>query len=80
MSALRQPTPSEEVPGVIELSTDEAMAMFDRQARRLVGMPGEDFLRRWDAGEFHPVPDETPEDRRLARLVMSLPFVGREIP
>lgn len=80
MSALRQPTPSEDAPNVLELPPDEAMAMFDRQARRLVGMSGDEFLHRWDAGEFAPVPDETPEDRRLARLVMSLPFVGREIP
>jgi len=63
----------------MELSPEEAMDMFDRQAMRLVGMSGEEFLRRWDAGEFQPVPDETPADRRLARLVMSLPFVGRKI-
>jgi hypothetical protein len=79
MSALRQSTPREEEPGDIELSPDEAMAFFDREARLLVGMSGEEFLRRWDAGEFRPVPDETSEDRNLSSLVMALPLVGRAI-
>jgi len=79
MSAICQPTPPEEEPDVIELTPEEGRAYFDREARRLVGMSGEEFLRRWDAGEFQPVPDETEEDRRLGSLVMALPFAGRPI-
>ena len=40
------------VPKVRELSEDEARLEFDRQARRRLHMSGEEFLRRWDAGEF----------------------------
>lgn len=79
MSALRQPTPPQNEPDVIQLTPDEAMAFFDQEARRLMGMSGEEFLRRWDAGEFQPVPDETEADRRLGSLVMALPFAGRSI-
>ena len=79
MSALRKPNQPMEEPEVIELTPDEGMAYFDREARRLVGMSGEEFLRRWDAGEFQPVPDETEADRRLVSLVMALPFAGRSI-
>jgi len=74
MNALRKANQPVEEPDVIELTPEEAMATFDRQARRLAGMSGAEFLQRWDAGEFQPVPDETPEDRRLARLVLSLPL------
>lgn len=75
------PEPDEniETPDVIELSPDEAMAFFDREARFLVGMSGEEFLRHWDAGEFQSIPDETPDDRKLASLVMALPLVGRTL-
>ena len=79
MSALRQSNQPAEEPDVIELTPEEGMAFFDREARQLMGMSGEEFLRRWDAGEFQPVPDETPEDRKLVSLVMALPFVGRKI-
>lgn len=39
--------------GMQRLSDDEeARALFDRQARKFLGISGEEFLRRYDAGEF----------------------------
>ncbi|HEX6029825.1 MAG TPA: hypothetical protein VFY90_00250, partial [Tepidiformaceae bacterium] len=38
--------------GVLELSEAETLALLDKRARELLGMPGEEFLRRWQAGEF----------------------------
>jgi hypothetical protein len=61
------------------LSAEEGLALFDRHARRELGISGEEFLRRWDAGLYRPIPD-TPEGRKIARLVMSMPFAGRSIP
>jgi hypothetical protein len=57
------------------LPPDEARALFDRQARRLLGMSGEEFLVKWDAGEYsHCDLDATPEGRRIAYLIMLIPF------
>lgn len=62
------------VPSV--LSRDEAQAFFEREARRLAGVSGEDFLARWDAGEYRDLGD-TPEGRRIAYLALLIPFGRR---
>ena len=57
MTATTQPAPLN-VEGVKELTAEEARAHFDAQARRLLGMSGEEFLRRLDAGEFDDQVDQ----------------------
>jgi len=52
---------------------EEGRALFDRQARQLVGMSGEEFIRRWDAGEFRDVAD-TAGHRHILRLASLIPF------
>src|SRR5687768_9052541 len=44
------------IPGIRWLSDEEAHAMFDAEARQVMGMSGEEFLRRFDAGEFDDMP------------------------
>jgi hypothetical protein len=58
------------------LTFKEGQELFDRRAKKELGISGEEFLRRWDAGEYRPVPD-TPEGRKVGRLVMLMPFAGR---
>jgi hypothetical protein len=36
-------------------------------------MSGEEFLARWDNGEFQPLPD-TPAGRKLGYLALLIPF------
>jgi hypothetical protein len=48
--------------GIIFLGGAESRAYFDTTARELLGMSGEEFLRRLDAGEWHEVIDD-PEYR-----------------
>jgi hypothetical protein len=55
------------------VTPEEGAAIFDRQARALVGLSGEEFLRRWDAGEFRDTAD-TPGHLHVMRLVASMPF------
>ncbi len=55
------------------LSDDEARAIFDEQARKVVGMSGEEFLRRYDAGEFDDIQDDS-EHLVFMSLVLSIPF------
>jgi hypothetical protein len=55
---------------VRELSQDEGRELFDYQARKLLGISGEEFLRRWDAGEYCGLADDMdhPEIMHLAML------------
>jgi hypothetical protein len=53
-----------------ELGTEQGRELLDRQARRYLGMSGEEFIAAWDAGEFNGE-SETPE---VARVAMLLPF------
>lgn len=59
-------TPQEPRPH--ELTPDEARAVFDERAQRLLGLTGDEFRRRWEAGELDP------DDDRVLRLVMLLPL------
>jgi hypothetical protein len=62
------------VPGVHVLTEEEAKDLFDQEALYSLGISGEEFLRRYDAGEYR---DETDMDvyHKVNRLVMMLPFV-----
>jgi hypothetical protein len=59
--------------GIRFLDDDESHVFFDTQARRLMGISGEDFIRRYDAGEFADAPDD-PQHHGITELVMLLPF------
>ena len=66
------------LPAVLPL--DEATAFFDHESRRLAGVPAEEFLARWDAGEYRGRDlDTTPEGRNIAYLALLIPF-GRRLP
>lgn len=52
------------------LTNEEFREIFDCEAQRRLGISGDEFVRRWRAGEY---PDWDPE---LASLVMMLPFLG----
>ena len=59
--------------GVEDLSDDEACTLFDRQARKFLGISGEEFLRRYDAGEFREC-----GSLNVSRLLILMPLVRRE--
>ena len=61
------------LPPVEEISDEDARAYFDEQARRLLGISGEEFLDRYGAGEYWC---ETDFDRYQAinELIMIMPF------
>ena len=54
---------------VVEATPEEGRAMLDRAAREALNMSGEEFLRRWDAGDF-----EDKEDPKITRVAMLIPF------
>lgn len=63
------------IPAVREISRAEARSIFDAQARKLVGLSGAEFLRRYDAGEFDALLD-APEHPELMEL-LALESFGR---
>lgn len=58
------------------LTAAEAREIFDQEARRLLGMSGDEFLRRYDAGEFDP---NDPDHTSVVDLSMIASF-GRANP
>ncbi len=74
-----EPDDIDDIPGIRFLTAEEGRAFFDHQARILMGMSGEEFLRQWDAGTYQPTIGPDGEDRKLNRLLMSLPFAGRSL-
>lgn len=65
-----------EIDGIHFLNEEEGRELFDREAQRLFGISGEEFQRRWDSGEYGPIPD-TPEGRDLDRMYGLISFVRR---
>lgn len=55
---------------ITDLNAEESHELFDQQARRYLGVSGDEFVRRLEAGEYGD-PDDDP---RVMRLVMLLPF------
>jgi hypothetical protein len=55
------------------LSPEEGRALFDRRAQELLGMSGDEFLRRCDAGEFDHVFDD-PDHPEILDLYMLTAF------
>ena len=60
---------------IIILEDDEARAYFDATARELLGMSGEEFLRRLDAGEWRDVIDDGEHSDHLYLAMMRRSFV-----
>jgi len=49
------------------VSTEDAQRMFDEAARRIAGISGAEFIRRYDAGEYAAIPDDA-EHRLIIEL------------
>jgi hypothetical protein len=64
------------IPGIDLVTPEEARTLFDQRARKLLHISGEEFLQRWDAGEYRPVRDDA-EGRKVGELVMMMPFARR---
>ena len=57
-----------------ELTDEEAWELFDRSARRYLGISGEEFMRRWDAGEYDDPDDRTKNPPEVMELGMLMDF------
>ena len=69
-------TKREPIEGVQYISAAVEREVFDYQARKLMGMSGKEFLRRWDDGEFRHLFDK-PGHEDLTTLAMMM-TLGRQ--
>ena len=53
------------------VTDEEAWGIFDETARREMGISGEEFLRRWDAGEWQDDPDHYPVMNVISMLAFA---------
>ena len=65
-----------DVPGTVEVSYDEWMAMFDDAVRERLGISGDEFIKRWNAGEYAEIADKAGY-RHLMGLAMLIPIDRR---
>ena len=54
---------------VVEVTREQGRAMLDRAAMDELGMPGDQFLARWDAGDY-----DDADDPAVTRVAMLIPF------
>jgi hypothetical protein len=54
---------------VVELSREQGRAMLDRAAQENLGISADEFLAKWDAGEY-----EDTDDPAVTRVAMLIPF------
>ena len=59
------------------VTPEKGRQMFDAAVRRYMGMGGEEFLRRWDSGEFRELYDE-PDHWYVGYLIDLRSFAEQE--
>jgi hypothetical protein len=62
---------NEKLPPIKELSPEEAWELFDHQAQEWLGISGEEFIRRYDAGEISE--DDLDYNNDVVALYMLMP-------
>ena len=62
------------VPEVVEVDYSAGTDILDRAARRKLGISGEEFITRWDAGEY----EGSEEHVKAEEVAMLLPFARPE--
>lgn len=73
--ALRTTTPidfealDDDGDGIVYLTRQQARILFDQDVREKLGISGEEFLRRLDAGEYDDI-DDAPDHRDIGYLEM----------
>jgi hypothetical protein len=70
---VEQEQTNDELPPVIWVTPEEGRRIFDEAARTWTGMSGDEFIRRWEAGEYWEIADK-PGHRHIGRLIMMMPL------
>ncbi|HZB83604.1 MAG TPA: hypothetical protein VE288_12270 [Rubrobacteraceae bacterium] len=57
-----------------ELTSEQARELFNEAAEFYLGITGDEFLARWEAGEY----DKDPDQPQVMNVAMLLPFAQHE--
>ncbi|RZU51553.1 hypothetical protein EV385_3383 [Krasilnikovia cinnamomea] len=63
-------TDGDVVPEVHELSAEQGRILFDKTARKLLSISGDEFLARWDRGDY----EDEQENMAVTKVAMLIPF------
>jgi hypothetical protein len=66
-----------ELPPVIWVTPEEGRRMFDEVVRERLGISGEEFIRRWEEGEYDAVLD-MPGYLHIGYLSSLIPFARQD--
>jgi hypothetical protein len=66
-----------DLPSVIWVTPEEGKKMLDEAVRDRMGISGEEFIRRWDAGEYDSVADQ-PGHLIVGYLGSLIPFARED--
>jgi hypothetical protein len=59
------------------LTPEEGREIFEYQAQKLMGMSGEEFIRRWEAGEYWDIADKE-GFRHIGDLIAMIPLARQD--
>ena len=72
------PETKPEIESPVRFATpEEGRELFEYQARKVMEMSGEEFIRRWEAGEYDEIAD-VEGHRHIMGLAFLIPFARQE--
>jgi hypothetical protein len=76
LEELEQRAAESHIPGVVFLEPEEEWALFDQAVRKWMGISAEEFIDRWEAGEYEEIAD-APGHRHIIALAAHIPSLER---
>lgn len=73
-------TSTDDDPPVREATREEGRILLDREARRLLGISGEEFLANLDAGQYEGISEDDDIGRGVIQLWYLIPFARPHDP
>ena len=77
---IEQESVQDDAPAIREVTLEEGRALLDREARRLLGISGDMFLRNYDAGMYDEVDERDQFGRNVVNLWFLIPFARHRTP
>ncbi|MGI8642911.1 MAG: hypothetical protein ACR2LS_02205 [Thermomicrobiales bacterium] len=65
------------LPPVYTVTPEQGRRLFDAAVRREMGISGEEFIQRWEAGEYWGIADEEGH-RHIGDLIMMIPLARQD--
>ena len=77
---IEQEIVQDDAPAIREVTLEEGRALLDREARRLLGISGDEFLANLDAGLYDGITEDDEIGRGVIHLWYLVPFARPHDP